>query len=151
MELKLVRETYTKNSTIGVLRINGTFFCYTLEDFCRDINRDGDLDDDGEEKVYGQTCIPAGRYQVIINMSERFKKMMPLILNVPGFMGIRIHNGNIPKHTHGCPLVGSTKKVDFVGNSVDTFDKLMLRLKLGVKKDEKIWITIEDKPLQVAA
>lgn len=150
MDLKLTRETYSPKSTIGALRINGTFFCYTLEDVCRDHNRDGDLNDQGEAKVYGETCIPAGRYQVIINMSNRFKKMMPLLLNVPGFEGIRIHNGNIPKHTHGCPLVGSTKAVDFVGNSVDTFDKLMLRLKMGVKPGEQIWITIEDKPALVA-
>lgn len=150
MELKLIRETYSKNSTIGVLRINGTFFCYTLEDVCRDLNRDGDLNDRDETKVHGQTCIPAGRYRVIINMSTRFKKLMPLLLNVPGFEGIRIHNGNTPEHTHGCPLVGSTKKTDFVGNSVDTFDKLMLRLRLGVKKDEEIWITVIDQPLPLA-
>jgi len=147
MELKLIRETYSKKSTIGVLRINGTFFCYTLEDVCRDLNRDGDLKDAGEEKVHGKTCIPAGRYQVIINMSNRFKKLMPLLLKVPGFEGIRIHNGNTPEHTEGCPLVGSTKAMDFVGNSKDTFEKLMLRLKMGVKPGEEIWIEIIDHPL----
>lgn len=144
MELKLYRKIYSKNSTIGELFINGTFFCFTLEDFCRDLNRDGDLKDPGEAKVYGQTAIPAGRYQVLINMSNRFKKLMPLLVNVPGFEGIRIHNGNTAAHTEGCILVGASKAVDFVGKSVDTFDKLMIRLK-ATAKVELIYVTIIDQ------
>lgn len=141
MEIKLYRKVYSKNSTIGELFVNGTFFCYTLEDYCRDLNKDGDLQDPGEQKVYGKTAIPAGRYQVIINMSNRFKKRMPLLLNVPGFEGIRIHNGNTAAHTDGCILVGSTKTVDFVGKSVETFERLMLRLNIIIKIEE-IHITI---------
>jgi len=146
MELKLYRKIYSKNSTIGELFINGTFYCFTLEDLCRDLNRDGDLKDPGEAKVYGKTAIPAGRYQVIINMSNRFKKLMPLLVNVPGFEGIRIHNGNTPAHTEGCILVGATKAVDFVGKSVDTFQRLMIRLN-AIAKVETIFITIIDQQI----
>lgn len=146
MELKLYRKIYSKNSTVGELFINGTFFCFTLEDLCRDINRDGDLNDPGEAKVYGKTAIPAGRYQVLINMSNRFKKLMPLLVNVPGFEGIRIHNGNTAAHTEGCILVGASKAVDFVGKSVDTFDKLMIRLR-ATAKVELIYITIIDQQI----
>lgn len=144
MELKVYRKIYSKVSTIGELFINGTFYCFTLEDVCRDLNRDGDLKDPGEAKVHGQTAIPAGRYQVIINVSSRFKKRMPLLLAVPGYEGIRIHNGNYPKDTEGCILVGSTKAVDFVGNSRDTFDRLMIRLEAMIKV-EQIFITIIDQ------
>ena len=150
MEIKLIRDTYSTKSTIGKLYLNGTFFCDTLEDVCRDQNRDGDLDDKGEEKVYGKTCIPAGRYKVIINMSNRFKKRMPLLLNVPKYEGIRIHNGNTAAHTDGCPLVGKRMGADFVGNSVGTFDRLMIRLEI-LAKIEDIYITIVDQPAKAAA
>lgn len=144
MEIKVLRKTYSKNSTIGEMYINGTRFCYTLEDTCRDKNRDGDLKDAGEAKVFGQTCIPAGRYKVVLNYSNRFKRVMPQLLNVPNFEGIRLHNGNYPKDTLGCILVGSTKAVDFVGHSVDTFDKLMIRLNATVKAGEEIYCTVID-------
>lgn len=145
MELKLYRNIYTDKSTIGKLHVNGTPFCFTLEDTCRDNNRDGDLKDEGEAKVYGRTCIPSGRFQVIINWSTRFKKMMPLVCNVPGYTGIRIHYGNKPEHTEGCILVGSTLAQNFVGKSVDTFERLMIRMKAVNATGEKIFITIIDQ------
>ena len=144
MELKLNRKTYTKNSTIGELIINGVFFCHTLEDVIRDANRNGNFDG-VESKVHSKTGILAGKYEVIINMSTRFKKIMPLLLDTPFFKGIRIHNGNTPEHTEGCILVGSTKSVDFVGGSVDAYTRLMIRLNNAVKT-EKIFITVVDMP-----
>jgi len=145
MELKLNRKIYTKNSTIGELIINGVFFCHSLEDVIRDVNRNGNFDC-AESKIHSKTAILAGRYEVIINMSTRFKKLMPLLLDTPFFKGIRIHNGNTPEHTEGCILVGSTKSVDFVGGSVDTYNRLMIRLNNAVKT-EKIFITVVDMPV----
>ena len=145
MELKLNRKIYTKNSTIGELIINGVFFCHSLEDVIRDINRNGNFDG-AESKIHSKTAILAGRYEVIINMSTRFKKLMPLLLDTPFFKGIRIHNGNTPEHTEGCILVGSTKDVDFVGSSVDTYGRLMIRLNNAIKT-EKIFITVVDMPV----
>mgnify|MGYP003435238428 FL=1 len=69
--LKLLRDTYTNKTTIGKLYLNDVFICDTLEDVCRDLNKDGDLDDKGETKVYGETAIPSGTYKMIINMSPR--------------------------------------------------------------------------------
>lgn len=94
MKLQVVRETFTPKSTIGKLYIGGRFFCYTLEDVDRDKNKDGDLNDAGEQKVYGETAIPKGTYKVTLTMSNRFKVVMPLLSNVAGFEGIRIHTGN---------------------------------------------------------
>lgn len=91
--------------TMGELFINGKKFCNTLEDQVRDANNDGDLNDPGEEKVYGKTAIPRGTYKVIVNLSNRFKKELPLLLNVPGFEGIRIHGGNKAEDSLGCILV----------------------------------------------
>lgn len=145
MELKLFRKIYTSKSIIGELSIDGVFFGYMLEDVSRDLNRNG-IFDGTEAKIHSITAILAGRYQVIINMSTRFKRLMPLLLNVPHFKGIRIHNGNKPEHTEGCLLVGSTKSADFVGNSVETYNRLMVRLNNAIKKEE-IFITIVDMPV----
>lgn len=125
MKIVVVRDTFTENSTIGKMLIDGAFFCYTLEDTIRDV------------KIAGETAIPYGTYKVIVNMSNRFQRMMPLLLNVPNFEGVRIHNGNTKEHTHGCILVGSTKSKDFIGNSKSTFNALMK--KIGATKD----ITLE--------
>lgn len=120
MKIVVVRDTFTENSTIGKMLIDGAFFCYTLEDTIRD------------KKIDGETAIPYGTYKVIVNMSNRFKRLMPLLLNVPNFEGVRIHNGNTKEHTHGCILVGATKSKDFIGDSKVTFNKLMAKLN-GVK------------------
>lgn len=129
MELKLIRETITEDSTIGKLFINGVFHCFTLEDKVRDV------------KIKNVTAIPKGRYEVIISYSNRFKQLMPLLLNVPNYEGVRIHWGNYSKDTEGCILVGSTKAVNFIGNSVAQYKKLMTILQKTIKT-EKIFIEI---------
>ena len=125
MQLTLIRDTYTSKSTIGRLFIDGSEFCYTLEDVVRAKGI----------KVYGETAIPQGEYSVTMTYSNRFKEMMPLLYNKPDlsvqdgkgvrFDGIRIHSGNKAEHTHGCILLGSTKSNDFVGNSKKTYKELL--------------------------
>lgn len=70
-----------------------------------------------KSKVYGETAIPTGTYSVTYTYSTRFKKYMPLINNVKGFDGIRIHSGNTAKDTLGCIIVGDNKVVGKVINS----------------------------------
>lgn len=130
MEIKVIRETFTEDSTIGKMYINDKYHCYTLEDKVRDV------------KVQNVTAIPKGRYEVIINFSNRFKQLMPLLLNVPNFEGVRIHWGNYSYNTEGCILIGSSKDVNFIGNSRTQYAKLMHELKKATK-NEKIFITIE--------
>lgn len=106
MKLRLERIALRDTYTIGKLYINDIYFADTLEDRVRDVNKDGDLNDKGEGKVFAETAIPYGKYTVIMNMSKRFKRIMPLLLNVPHFAGVRIHAGNKAEHSHGCILVG---------------------------------------------
>jgi len=124
MYLQLVRENIGDTATEGKLFLNGTEECFTLEDKDRKL-------ENGGEKVYGETAIPRGIYEVILTMSTRFKKVLPLLLNVPQFGGIRIHAGNTSEDTEGCILVGN-KSVegndDFIGESRLAFDRLMTKL-----------------------
>ncbi len=130
MELKLIRETKTNDSTIGKLYINEIYHCYTLEDKEREV------------KVQNVTAIPKGRYEVIVNFSNRFQQQMPLLLNVPNFEGVRIHWGNYSKDTEGCILLGTTKAVNMIGNSRTAYAKFISIIN-KVGKKEKIFITIE--------
>jgi len=129
MELTLNRKIETKNSTIGELFVNDKFQCYTLEDIERPV------------KVWGKTAIPKGRYEVVITYSAKFKKYLPLLLNVLDYKGIRIHAGNTAIDTDGCILVGRIKQTDKILESVKAINELLPILK-SVEKKEKIFITI---------
>lgn len=129
MELKLVRVFKSPMYTIGRLYVDGVFECDTLEDTVRDLNKDGDLNDAGESKVFGETAIPYGTYKVIINYSNRFKRDLPRLLNVKEFDGVLIHPGNTAVDTHGCILVGINNAKGRVNNSRITFDKLFAKMK----------------------
>lgn len=140
MKILLKRIAWGKNYTIGKLYLDGQYFCDTLEDVDRDLNKDGDIDDKGEEKVYGETAIPAGKYNVELTMSARFGRVLPLIKDVPHFTGIRIHRGNTSFDTHGCILVGINSEKGKVTNSALTEANLIRALQ---KSYEPITITIE--------
>lgn len=98
MRLVLLRNVFTDKSTIGDLLIDGNFFCYTLEDVVRLPN----------QKIYGKTAISTGKYEVVLSMSNRFKKLLPELLNVPNFTGVRMHGGNTSEDTEGCIVLAKT-------------------------------------------
>lgn len=109
MELTLIRKHFTNKYTIGKLYSDQEYITDTFEDTVRelyDINHDGDFDDSGEGKVYGKTAIPCGRYKILISHSAKLKRILPILLHVPGFVGIRIHGGRNETWTEGCILVG---------------------------------------------
>ena len=97
MILRIDRLYMKPSYTIGKLYVDGQYFCDTLEDAVRDV------------KIAGKTAIPAGTYKVITSFSNRFCKIMPEILGVPNFTGVRIHSGNTAADTAGCVLVGENK------------------------------------------
>ena len=119
MKIEVKRLYKTENSTIGELTIDGKFECYTLEDKERNV------------KIKCETAIPKGAYKVIINQSNRFKKLMPLVLNVPNFEGIRIHPGNSNHDTEGCILVGQTRSKDYISKSRKAYEILFAKMKVA--------------------
>lgn len=127
MKLQLKRVFKGETYTIGKLYVDGVFVCDTLEDKVRDV------------KIKHETAIPAGTYEVVLSLSARFKRILPRLLNVPGFDGILIHPGNDKDDTSGCILVGENKEKGKVINSKITFDKLFKTLSLS--KDMTIEIT----------
>ena len=139
MKITLKRIALKDTYTIGKLYIDGEYFCDTLEDKVRDLNKNG-VFDNGEKKIYGQTAIPYGTYNVKWTYSNKFKKYMPLIENVPSFAGIRIHAGNSSADTQGCVLVGENKAVGKVLNSKNTVNKLYPIIEKACKNDS---VTIE--------
>jgi hypothetical protein len=105
--------------TIGTLSVDGRTECFTLEDVRREL-ADRPVSD---WKVPGKTAIPEGAYNVVVTPSVRFKRDLPLLENVPGFSGIRIHPGNTAADTEGCILVGAAKGPDQVTHSREAFDR----------------------------
>jgi len=131
MDLLLQRKTEINNTVFGELFINGSFFCYTLEDKIRDV------------KIKHQTCIPQGSYNIIITYSTRFKELLPLLQNVPNFIGIRIHAGNTIEDTSGCILVGSAIQGERLLYSKITVNRLISKLQSALKK-EKVKIEVKN-------
>ena len=137
MQLKLVRQVFTPNSTIGRLFVDGVLECHTLEDMVR------------PEKIFGETAVPAGSYQVVISMSQRFKTRLPLLVDVPGYTGVRIHPGNTKADTLGCILVGQSRGTDSIGASRAAFGVLMPKLEAAAAR-EKLMIDIVEERAEMA-
>jgi Family of unknown function (DUF5675) len=125
--LELVRDKKYADCTFGKLYINGEYFCETLEDACRGLAQGLSIQENMARKQYGQTCIGTGTYAGVMARSTKFKRVLPLIMNVPAFTGIRIHRGNRAGDTLGCPLVGTTR---------DESKKMILQSK--VKEEELV-------------
>ena len=141
MKLRLERKYFRDTYTIGNLYIDGKYFCDTLEDKDRDVHKNGKFDD-GETKVYGETCIPFGTYKIVVNMSPKFKRELPRLLDVPLFEGVLIHRGNTAKDSAGCILVGENKAAGKVLNSTPYEKRLVKMMKEAIARGEEITIEI---------
>ena len=146
MELRLDRIFRTNEYTIGELYVDGEYISDTLEDPVRPLpevcpNTPKGIACKCKEKVYGETAIPEGTYELKMTYSNRFKKVMPEIRNVPHFLGIRIHSGSNADHSEGCVLVGEWDhtKGNRLNNSKEVFNKVYDILS---KTKEKITIVI---------
>ena len=85
MYIKLIRNEPQGSAITGCLVINGRWFCNTLE------------------RLGYQ--IPALCYHVAVTMSPKFRRLLPIVQNVPSRSGIRFHVGKVPKHSTGCILL----------------------------------------------
>jgi Family of unknown function (DUF5675) len=132
MKLTLKRDIFQNEFTLGGLEVDGQHFCFTVEDKVRP---------DGV-KIHGMTAIPAGTYQVILTMSARFKKVLPLLVDVPNFSGVRIHSGNTAEDTEGCIIVGMVRTDTGVALSRDAMAELMPMLTATIEMGEEVEIEI---------
>lgn len=153
MELKVDRKWKKPTYSVGILYVDGVRFCETLEDKDRGLSQTDSISQIRSIKVYGETAIPVGRYEVAMNiLSPKYSAVkwykdlcggrMPRLLDVPGFEGILIHPLNNPLQTYGCLGVGRNTKVGELTESKATFLKLYKRMRKAFDKGEKIYITI---------
>ena len=142
MELRLERKYRNNSYCIDKLYINGKYFSDVLEDPDRGLTDTMSLEEIKKIKIKGNTCIPYGTYNITITYSPRFKKNLPLLNNVKGFDGIRIHSGNKPQDTEGCLLPGFNKVKGQVIDSRVTTDKLIAQIQQALNKGEEVTITI---------
>lgn len=150
MKLLLKRIAKLPKYTIGKMYIDGNYVADTLEDTDRDLTQNMSLSEIKSKKVYGQTAIPTGTYEIDMSIvSPKFKDRswakpwkgkLPRLINVPGYEGVLIHPGSSDKDTSGCILVGENKIVGKVINSQITFNKIMQIL---TKEKDNIIITIQ--------
>lgn len=129
MKLTLKRKFLGDKYTIGDLLIDGRFFCNIIEDAVRKLPGTCPYTPKGQScqckgKVYAQTAIPAGTYKITMEYSPRFKRKLPLLHNIPHFIGILIHSGNDESSSAGCLIVGNNTIKGKVTNSRVTSDKL---------------------------
>ena len=153
MDVRVERRWKKSTYTIGILTVDGERFCESLEDRDRGLKQSDSPLWIGAKKVYGETAIPTGTYNVAMNVvSPKYSAVkwykdlcggkMPRLLDVPGFDGILIHPGNTAIDSCGCILVGRNTKVGQVTQSRDTFKKLYRKMKAAHDRGERITITI---------
>ena len=139
-EIFIRRVDRNDKRTISPFEYSGVTI-FTLEDTDRNLKQDMPLAGIKEIKVPGKTAIPYGRYEVGISYSNRFKKLMPIVFDVPGFSGIRIHAGNTEAQTDGCPLVGLSRSTDTVLQSRIAYSRFFEWLEKTLKT-EKVYLNV---------
>jgi hypothetical protein len=150
MKLVLKRINNQDNYCEGKLYIDGIYQCDVIEDTDRGLTNEMSITEIQSKKVYGETAIPKGTYQITLDVvSPKFKDRswatfcegkLPRLLDVPGFEGVLIHTGNEASNSLGCLLVGQKTKDGWVSNSTQTFKDLYYKLKQAT---DQITITIE--------
>lgn len=141
MKLKLKRIALRDTYTIGKLYVDGQYWCDILEPPVRDLNKNG-IFDNGEKKVPGNSAIPYGTYDIVVNISPKFKRLLPRLLNVPHFEGVLIHRGNTVKDTAACLLPGENNAVGKVLNSTYWEKRITEHLLDAQQKGEPINIEV---------
>lgn len=148
IEITQKRIIFTDKSTISQVYFDGEPECFFLEDTDRGLDDSMTLEQIKKIKIKAVTAIPYGRYKIIVTKSERFSReagkdvYLPLLLNVKGFDGVRIHSGNKPEHTEGCPLTGTDKALNEVRNSRTAFVKLNDKINNALKAGHEVYLNI---------
>lgn len=140
MKIKVKRIWLTLNSTISEVYVNDKMLCFGLEDAVREI--------EGQPveswKIPKETAIPYGDYAVEITYSNRHKKDMIQIMDVPGFDGIRVDVANSPDEVEGCLAVGDKRdpdKPDLIFNSKNAYVKIFGAVQAALHRGEDVSIS----------
>lgn len=145
-ELCITRDEFSSKTTLGKFFVDDLYFAETLEDRDRGLDSSMTEEEILRIKIKKETAIPVGRYRVAFTYSQRLKRTLPILLDVKGFQGIRMHKGNTNVDTEGCPIVGSTRGVDAVYQSTSKELELCKRIREWIEKGDEVYITIERAP-----
>ena len=135
MEMVLYRDVFEPCFTLGRVSMNGKPYGFSCEDTDRKL-------ENGGEKIPGATAIPRGRYRLVLSLSKRFKKIMPELLDVPGFAGIRVHGGNTAEDTEGCILLGAMRMKEGVRHCAPINSELISTLLRAREDGEECWLEV---------
>lgn len=140
MKVEIIREVFQDTYTLGRMLIDGKPFGYTCEDCDRELEKGG-------FKVKGETAIPTGLYPLTATMSTRFSRLMPLVKDVPGFTGVRIHGGNTHRDTEGCPLLGAVRTAEGVAGC-NALNAALLKLIVDTERaGGECWLEVKNGKL----
>lgn len=128
----------TPQRTIGSFSVNCSRLFYSCEDAVREVIGQPVA----QWKIQNQTAIPAGTYKVIMSFSPHFNRILPELLDVLGYSGVRIHNGNTEADTDGCILIGLTYFNGGVQNSVAALNQFLPIIEAAWSRNEPIQITV---------
>ena len=143
MTIRIDRKWKKAEYTISKVYINGRYFgCNALEDTDRGLLQTMQITELQRRKIKGKTAIPRGYYDVRITYSPKYKRMMPLVVDVPGYSGIRIHSGNSAKDTEGCILFGKNDMVGWISDSKYWTDKICRLIETALNKGEKVTLIV---------
>ena len=130
--IKFKRLYFKDTYTIGKCTVDGEYISDTIEDKVRELNSK-------EDKVYGETAIPAGTYDADIYFSKKFGYKVIRLFNVPYFEGVYVHKGNTAKDSHGCLILGFNDKKGWVSRPTEALNKLIK----AVEGADKIKVIVE--------
>lgn len=136
----VVRLAHAENFTPGKMYLDNVKFCETCED--EDRHLESSLEAISERKVYGRTAIPRGRYRLVVSFSNRFQKLLPEVLDVPGFTGIRIHGGNRAEHSIGCILVGKVRTSTGIAQCADSVQRIIDQIDDAADLGIESWLEV---------
>lgn len=141
MLLTLTRDIFTADATLSTVTVDGLTFGFCVEDEDRGLEAGG-------VKVRAETAIPIGRYKLAPTWSNRFKREMLLVHDVPGFQGIRVHPGNSEADTEGCLLLGLSRDPQTmrIGSSVKACAWMDAEVRRRLAKGEACEVLIQRDP-----
>lgn len=125
-----------EGATHGRVYYNNLSLGYSCED------EDRQLESAPERKVYGRTAIPRGRYRLLLTYSQRFGRELPLLVDVPGYKGVRIHGGNAPEDSLGCILVGRMRTARGVAGCAPVVERIVGILQDANDAGDDCWIEV---------